>query len=117
MDGFFEQFKQFLKSNNFNSLTAIIPFLLKFAIFGLSASVYIRPLPGALVAEFLGVVLGVQDHKNIKFPLRVYSSLAAKELNKNWKNSEKLKHFPLFLFLRTYNSKPEYFTFLFLLCL
>ena len=34
-----------------------------------SASVDIRPLPGAWVAELLGVVLGVQDHKNIKFPM------------------------------------------------
>ena len=36
---------------------------MKFAIFGLSASVDIRQLPGAWVAELLGVVLGVQDHK------------------------------------------------------
>ena len=40
---------------------------MKFPIFGLSASVDIRPLPGAWVAELLGVVLGVQDHKKIKF--------------------------------------------------
>ena len=42
---------------------------MKFAIFGLidSASVDIRPLPGAWVAELLGVVLWVQDHKKIKF--------------------------------------------------
>ena len=26
-------------------------------------------LPGAWVAELLGVVLGVQDHKKIKFPM------------------------------------------------
>ena len=50
---------------------------MKFAIF---ASVDIRPLPGAWVVELLGVVLGVQDHKKIKFLLRVYSSLAAKGL-------------------------------------
>ena len=43
-------------------------FLMKFAIFGLSASVDIRPLPDAWVAELLGVVLGVQDHKKMKFP-------------------------------------------------
>ena len=42
---------------------------MKFAIFGLCASVDIRPLPGAWVAEFLGVILGVQDHKKIKFPI------------------------------------------------
>ena len=42
---------------------------MKFPIFGPSASVDIRPLPGAWVAELLGVVLGVQDHKNIKFPM------------------------------------------------
>ena len=42
--------------------------LMKFAIFGLSASVDIRPLPGARGAELLGVVLRVQDHKKIKFP-------------------------------------------------
>ena len=35
----------------------------------------------AWVAELLGVVLGVQDHKKIKFPLRVYSTLAAKGLS------------------------------------
>ena len=32
---------------------------MKFAIFGLGALVDIRLLPGAWVAEFLGVVLGV----------------------------------------------------------
>ena len=36
---------------------------MKFPIFGLSASVDIRPLPGAWVAELLGVVLG----EKIKF--------------------------------------------------
>ena len=40
---------------------------MKFAIFGLSASVDIRLLPGAWVAELLGVVLGVQDHKRSNF--------------------------------------------------
>ena len=40
---------------------------MKFAIFRLGASVDIRPLPGARVEELLGVVLGVQDHKKIKF--------------------------------------------------
>ena len=49
---------------------------MKFAIFGLSASVDFRLLPGALVAE----LLEIQNHKKIKFPLRVYSSLAAKGL-------------------------------------
>ena len=38
---------------------------MKFAIFGLSASVDIRQLPGAWVAE----LLGVKDHKKIKFPM------------------------------------------------
>ena len=42
---------------------------MKFAIFGLSASIDNRPLPGAWVAELLGVVLGVQDNKKIKFPM------------------------------------------------
>ena len=42
---------------------------MKFTIFELSVSVDIRPLSGAWVAELLGVVLGVQDHKKIKFPL------------------------------------------------
>ena len=55
---------------------------MKLAIF--SASVDIRPLPGAWVAELLGVILGVQDHKKIKFSLRVYSSLAAKGLRKHF---------------------------------
>ena len=45
---------------------------MKFAIFGLSASVDNRPPPGAWVAELQGVGLGVHDHKIIKFPLRVY---------------------------------------------
>ena len=56
---------------------------MKFTIFrflNFCASVDIRPLPDARVAELLGVVLGVQDHKNITFPLRVYSSLEAKGL-------------------------------------
>ena len=34
---------------------------MRFAIFELSASVDIRPLPGAWVAELLGVTLGVQN--------------------------------------------------------
>ena len=44
---------------------------MKFPIFGLNASVDIRPLPGAWVTELLGVVLGVQDHKKdqIQFPI------------------------------------------------
>ena len=42
---------------------------MKFAIFGLSASVDIRPLPGAWVADLLGIVLGVQHHKKIEFPM------------------------------------------------
>ena len=40
---------------------------MKFAIFGLCASVDNRPLPGAWVAELLGVVLGVKAHKKIIF--------------------------------------------------
>ena len=44
---------------------------MKFPIFELSASVDIRPLPDAWVAELLGVVLGVQDHKKIKFLMAV----------------------------------------------
>ena len=46
---------------------------MKFPIFGL-ASVDIRPLPGAWVVELLGVVLGVQDHKKIKFLMTVKGS-------------------------------------------
>ena len=42
---------------------------MKFAIFGLSASVHIKLVPGAWVAELLGVVLAVQNHKKIKFPM------------------------------------------------
>ena len=42
---------------------------MKFAIFGLRASVDIMPLPGAWVAELLGVVLGVQDRLKVKFPI------------------------------------------------
>ena len=37
------------------------PFLMIFFIFGFSASVDIRPLPGVWVAKLVGVVLGVQD--------------------------------------------------------
>ena len=55
---------------------------MKFAIFGLSASVDIRQLPGAWVAELLGVVLGVQDHKKIKFSM-VYLPMALKGILKN----------------------------------
>ena len=49
---------------------------MKFAIFGLGlldncASVVIRPLPGAWVAELLSVVLGVQDHKKIQFLMQL----------------------------------------------
>ena len=40
---------------------------MEFPIFGLGASVDIRPPPGAWVGELLGAVLGVQDHKKIKF--------------------------------------------------
>ena len=39
---------------------------MKFAIFGLVASVDIRPPPGAWVAELLGVTLGVQAPGPIK---------------------------------------------------
>ena len=70
-----------------------------YAIFGLSASVDNRPLPGARVAGLLGVVLGVQDHKKIKFPLRVYSPLVAKGLNKNL---EKFIFFPFFFYLKLF---------------
>ena len=41
--------------------------LIKFPIFWTASSVDIRQLLGAWVAELLGVVLGVQDHKKIKF--------------------------------------------------
>ena len=51
---------------SFNPLSAE-HILMKFSLFGLSASVDIRQLPDAWVAELLGVVLGVQDHKKIKF--------------------------------------------------
>ena len=37
-------------------------------------------LPGTWVAE----LLGVQDHKKIKIPLRVYSSMAAKGLRRGF---------------------------------
>ena len=39
---------------------------MKFAIFGVHQLILGRS-PGAWVAELLGVVLGVQDHKKIKF--------------------------------------------------
>ena len=51
----------------------------KFSIIG-RASVDIRPLPGAWVAELLGVVLEVQDHKKIKFPM---ATLGLKGLSTN----------------------------------
>ena len=51
---------------------------MKFPIFGLSASVDIRPLPGAWVAELLGVVLvGVQDHKKIKFLMAIIVAIGS----------------------------------------
>ena len=40
---------------------------MKFAIFGLSASVDIRPLSGAWVTELLGVVLLIKDEKYEKY--------------------------------------------------
>ena len=52
---------------------------MKFSIFGL-ASVDVRPLPGAWVAELLSVVLGVQDHKKINFQWSVYFPMALKGL-------------------------------------
>ena len=54
---------------------------MKFSIFGLSASVDIRPLPGVWVAELLGVVLGIQDNKISNFHCE-YTSMAAKELQR-----------------------------------
>ena len=39
---------------------------MKFTIFGLGTSIDIRPLSGAWVAELVGVILGVQDHKKIR---------------------------------------------------
>ena len=50
---------------------------MKFAIFG---SVDIRPLPGAWVAELLGVVLGVQDRYKVKFPSEIFARMALKGL-------------------------------------
>ena len=50
-------------------------------------SVDIRPLPGAWVAELLGVIilgviiLGVQDHKKVKFPM---VSITNGEYNRHW---------------------------------
>ena len=41
--------------------------------FAICASVDISLLHGACVAELLGVVLGVRDHKNIKFPMAIGS--------------------------------------------
>ena len=80
---------------------------MKLSFFGLSASVYIRQLPGAWVAELLGVVLGVQDHKKDQIPLRIYSSLAAKGLiliKKIPGESKKNKnHYTLNYFYQIYN--------------
>ena len=45
---------------------------MKFATFGLSVSVDIRPLPGAWVAQLLGVILGVKDHKKGQISLHKY---------------------------------------------
>ena len=56
---------------------------MKFAIFGLCASVDIRPLPGAWVAELLGVVLGSRTTKISNFH---YSSMAAKRLKPYYEN-------------------------------
>ena len=49
-------FKTECNDNNINPLSAE-HILMKFPIFGLSASVDIRSLPGAWVAELLGVLL------------------------------------------------------------
>ena len=72
---------------------------MKFAIFGLSASVDIRPLPGAWIAELLGIVLEVQDHKKIKFHmatlglkgLRVLRGIKQNTLKFKFNNYEKFK--------------------------
>ena len=62
---------------------------MKFSIFGLCASVDIRPLPGAWVAELLGVVLWVQDRYKVNhFPLPKYKHVTLKGLNEN------LQYFP-----------------------
>ena len=42
---------------------------MKFPIFGLGASVDIRPFPGAWVAELLGVILGILGPKKIEFSM------------------------------------------------
>ena len=55
---------------------------MKFPIFGLSASVDIRLLPGAWVAELLGVVLRVQDHIKIKFLMATIVNNERKTKNK-----------------------------------
>ena len=57
---------------------------MKFAIFYLRVSVDNGPLPGAWVAELLGVILGVQGHKKIIFPKLVYLSKAVKGLRKEF---------------------------------
>ena len=47
---------------------------MKFPIFGFSASVDIRPLPGAWVAELLCCPRAVQDPKKIKFIMATIGS-------------------------------------------
>ena len=69
---------------------------MKFPIFELSESVDIRPLPGAWVSELLDVVLGVQDHKKIKFLMTTIVAIGSLRVNarvslgKKSKKSKKL---------------------------
>ena len=58
----------FLSTSEVNPLTCH-PIFDEICYFWACVSVDIRPLPGAWVADLLGVVLGVQDHKKIKFIL------------------------------------------------
>ena len=59
----------------FNPLSASI--FDEICYFWTSASVDIRSLPGAWVAELLGVVLGVQDQKKIKFLMAIIVAIGS----------------------------------------
>ena len=65
---FFKNLRIYSEYLSFNPLSA--KQIDEFSIFGLNASVDIRPLPGAWVAELLGVILRVQNRLKVKFPIK-----------------------------------------------
>ena len=72
-------------------------------IFGLSASVDIRPLPPTWVAELLDVVLAVQDHKKIKFLMAIIAVIGSLRIKSTVLNI----NLYFFVVSRNDSSKPH----------